>query len=36
MLLVVLKGERVQLRPGRPEDAAALIRIRKGPEVARR
>ena len=34
--MVVLKGERVQLRPGRPEDAAALVRIRKEPEVARR
>ncbi len=34
--MAVLKGERVLLRPGRPEDAAALIRIRNEPEVARR
>jgi aminoglycoside 6'-N-acetyltransferase len=31
-----LRGERVLLRPGRPEDAGALVRIRKEPEVARR
>ena len=34
--MVVLRGERVLLRPGRPEDAGALVRIRKEPEVARR
>lgn len=34
--MVVLKGERVLLRPGRPEDAADLVRIRREPEVARR
>ena len=34
--MAVLKGERVLLRPGRPEDADALVRIRKEPEVARR
>ena len=32
----VLKGERVLLRRGRPEDADGLVRIRKEPEVARR
>ncbi len=31
-----LRGERVLLRPGCPEDAAALVRIRSEPEVARR
>ena len=34
--MVVLRGERVLLRPGGPEDAEKLIRIRKEPEVARR
>jgi aminoglycoside 6'-N-acetyltransferase len=34
--MVVLRGERVLLRPGRPEDAAKLVRIRNEPEVARR
>jgi RimJ/RimL family protein N-acetyltransferase len=34
--MVVLRGERVLLRPGRPEDAARLVRIRNEPEVARR
>jgi aminoglycoside 6'-N-acetyltransferase len=34
--MAVLKGERVLLRPGRPEDADALVRIRKEQEVARR
>lgn len=34
--MVVLKGERVLLRPGRPEDVDALVRIREEPEVARR
>ena len=34
--MVVLRGERVLLRPGRPEDADKLIRIRKEPEVALR
>jgi aminoglycoside 6'-N-acetyltransferase len=34
--VVVLRGERVLLRPGRPEDADALARIRREPEVARR
>ncbi len=34
--MAVLEGERVLLRPGRPEDADALVRIRKEPEVARR
>lgn len=31
-----LRGERVLLRPGRPEDAGTLVRIRKEPGVARR
>ena len=31
-----LRGERVLLRPGCPEDAAELVRIRNEPEVARR
>jgi len=34
--MVVLRGERVLLRPSRPEDADRLIRIRNEPEVARR
>jgi aminoglycoside 6'-N-acetyltransferase len=34
--MVVLRGKRVLLRPGRPEDAEALVRIRNEPEVARR
>jgi aminoglycoside 6'-N-acetyltransferase len=34
--MVVLRGERVLLRTGRPEDAARLVRIRNEPEVARR
>ena len=34
--MVVLRGERVLLRPGRPEDAHRLVRIRNEPEVARR
>ena len=34
--MVSLKGERVLLRPGRPEDVGALVRIRNEPEVARR
>ena len=34
--MVVLRWERVLLRPGRPEDADKLIRIRKEPEVALR
>lgn len=34
--MVVLRGERVLLRPGRPEDAGELVRIRREPEVARR
>ena len=34
--MVVLRGKRVLLRPGRPEDADMLVRIRKEPEVARR
>ena len=34
--MTILEGERVLLRPGRPEDAAALVRIRNEPEVARR
>src|SRR5918993_1916923 len=34
--MVVLRGERVLLRPGHPEDAAKLVRIRNEPEVARR
>jgi aminoglycoside 6'-N-acetyltransferase len=33
--MVVLRGERVLLRPGRPEDAEALVRILNEPEVAR-
>jgi aminoglycoside 6'-N-acetyltransferase len=34
--MVALRGERVLLRPGRPEDADRLFRIRNEPEVARR
>ena len=34
--MVVLRGERVLLRPSRPEDADRLVRIRNGPEIARR
>ena len=34
--MVVLRGNRVLLRPGRPEDADKLVRIRREPEVARR
>jgi aminoglycoside 6'-N-acetyltransferase len=34
--MIVLRGERVLLRPGRPEDAEELVRIRNEPEVARR
>jgi aminoglycoside 6'-N-acetyltransferase len=34
--MVVLRGERVLLRPGRPEDADRLFQIRNEPEVARR
>jgi aminoglycoside 6'-N-acetyltransferase len=34
--MVVLRGERVLLRPGRPEDADRLLQIRTEPEVARR
>lgn len=34
--MVVLRGERVVLRPGRCEDTAELVRIRTEPEVARR
>lgn len=34
--MVVLRGERVLLRLGRPEDADGLFGIRKEPEVARR
>lgn len=34
--MVILRGERVLLRAGNPEDTDALVRIRKEPEVARR
>ncbi len=34
--MVVLRGKRVLLRPGRPEDADRLVQIRNEPEVARR
>ncbi len=34
--MIILRGEHVLLRPGRPEDADGLIGIRKEPEVARR
>ncbi len=34
--MVSLKGERVLLRSGRPEDVGTLVRIRNEPEVARR
>ena len=33
---MVLRGERVLLRPGRPEDLDRLSQIRREPEVARR
>jgi aminoglycoside 6'-N-acetyltransferase len=33
--VVVLRGERVLLRSGRPEDAHRLLEIRTGPEVVR-
>jgi aminoglycoside 6'-N-acetyltransferase len=33
--MVVLRGEHVLLRPGRPEDAQRLLRIRSEPEVTR-
>ena len=33
--MVVLRGERVLLRPGRPEDAQRLLQIRSQPEVTR-
>lgn len=33
--MTILRGERVLLRPGRPEDTEALIRIRNEPGVAR-
>jgi|SRR5215218_7718598 aminoglycoside 6'-N-acetyltransferase len=33
--MVVLRGERVLLRPGRPEDAQRLLQIRFEPEVTR-
>jgi aminoglycoside 6'-N-acetyltransferase len=33
--MVVLRGDRVTLRPGRCEDAEVLVRIRNEPEVAR-
>jgi aminoglycoside 6'-N-acetyltransferase len=36
MHMVVLRGERVLLRHGRPEDAERLVGIRNEPEVARR
>ncbi len=32
----ILRGERVLLRPGRPEDADRLVQIRNEPEVALR
>ena len=34
--MVMLRGRRVLLRPGRPEDAEVLVQIRSEPEVARR
>ncbi len=34
--MVVLRGERVLLRPGRPDDADRLLQIRNEPEVVRR
>ncbi len=34
--MVVLRGERVLLRPGRPDDADRLFQIRTEPEVAHR
>ena len=33
--MIVLRGERVLLRPGRPEDAQKLLQIRSEPEVTR-
>jgi aminoglycoside 6'-N-acetyltransferase len=33
--MVVLRGKRVLLRPGRPEDAEKLLQIRNEPEVLR-
>ena len=33
--MVVLRGKRVLLRPGRPEDADRLFQIRNEPEVSR-
>ena len=33
--MVVLRGKRVLLRPGRAEDAGRLVQIRNEPEVAR-
>jgi aminoglycoside 6'-N-acetyltransferase len=33
--MVVLRGERVLLRPGRPEDTQRLLQIRSEPEVTR-
>jgi aminoglycoside 6'-N-acetyltransferase len=33
--MVVLRGERVLLRPGRPEDTDRLLQIRSEPEVTR-
>ena len=33
--MAVLRGRRVLLRPGRPEDTHVLVRIRNEPEVAR-
>jgi aminoglycoside 6'-N-acetyltransferase len=33
--MVILRGERVLLRPGRPEDAEGLFQIRNEPEVVR-
>ena len=34
--MLVLRGERTVLRPGRPEDVEAPVRMRKEPEVVRR
>jgi RimJ/RimL family protein N-acetyltransferase len=33
--MVVLRGKRVLLRPGHPDDADRLLEIRNEPEVAR-
>ena len=33
--MIVLRGKRVLLRPGRPEDADRLLRIQNEPEVVR-